>query len=96
MVGPSSTPSKSKGKQLAVSLEESDADRSPSLSDILSEPEGVYRHNQTHTGAIALVDYNLLPRGVEVNDENSAIIEFQSSNSGTGTTASAYMARTTK
>jgi len=42
MVGPSLTPSKSKGKQLAVSSEESDVDRSPDLKDILIEPEGVY------------------------------------------------------
>ena len=38
MVGPSFTPSKSNGKQLAVGSEESDADRSPSLKDVLVEP----------------------------------------------------------
>ena len=42
MVGPSSTPSKSKEKQLAVSLEESEVIRSLGLKDILIEPEGVY------------------------------------------------------
>jgi len=44
MVGPRFTPSKSKGKQLAISSEESDDDWSPGLKDALAEPEGVYRH----------------------------------------------------
>ena len=91
MVGPSFTPSKSKGKQLAVSSEESDADRSPGLKDVLIESEGVYRHTRTRTGGIAPVDHNLLARGIEVSDEHSAIIKSQSSNSSSGTTAFAYM-----
>ena len=75
IVGSSSTPSKSKGKQPVVSSEESDVDQSPYLKDILIEPEGIYWHTQTRTGAIAPVDYSLLARGIEVNDEHSAIIE---------------------
>jgi len=76
MMGPSFTPSKSKGKQLAVSSEESDADQSPDLKDVLIEPEGVYYHTRTRTGTIAPVDYSLLARRIELNDENSAIIKF--------------------
>ena len=49
MVGPSSTPNKSKGKQLAVSSEESNVDRSPRLKDALVELEGVYRCTWTRT-----------------------------------------------
>ena len=75
MVGQSFTPSKSKGKQLVVSSEESDANRSPGLKDILVEPEEVYRHIQTRMGAIALVNYSLLSREIEVNDKYSAIVE---------------------
>ena len=41
-MGSGSITSKSKGKQLAVSSDESNADRSPSLKDVLIEPEGVY------------------------------------------------------
>jgi len=47
-------------------------------------------------GTIALIDYSLLARGIEVNDEHSAIIESQSSNSTSEITAFAYMARTPK
>ena len=43
IVGLSFTPNKFKEKQLAVSSEESDVDRSPGLKDILVEPEGFYR-----------------------------------------------------
>ena len=77
MVGPSSTPSKSKGKQLVVSSKELDADRSPGLKDALAEPEGVYRHTRTCTKIIAPVDYSPLARRIEVNDEHSTIIESQ-------------------
>ena len=42
MVGSCSIPIKFIEKQLAVSSEESDADRSPGLKDVLIEPEGVY------------------------------------------------------
>jgi len=41
MVGSSFTPSKSKRKQLAVSSEESDADRSTGLKDVIVKPEEV-------------------------------------------------------
>ena len=62
--------SKSRGKQPAVSSDESD-----------TEPEGVYRHTCTRTGAILPIDYNALARGIEVNDSHSAIAESQASNS---------------
>ena len=94
MVGLSFTPSKSKGKQLVVSSEELDVDRSPDLKDVLVEPEGVYRHTRTRTGTIAPVDYSLLARGTEVNDEHSAIIESRSLNSSSETIAFAYMVGT--
>jgi len=64
MVGASTTPSKSKGKQLALSSEESNAERSPGLKEILIEPEGIYRHTWIQTGIIASVNYNLLARGI--------------------------------
>ena len=47
---------------------------------------------RTRTGAITPVDYNLLAKGIEVNDEHSTVVESQSSNSSLGTTAIAYMA----
>ena len=50
VVGPSITPSKTKGKQPIVSSDESD-----------TEPEGVYWHTRTRTGVRAPVDYNALP-----------------------------------
>ena len=43
MVGPSTTPSKSKGKQLDVDSEESDTELSPGLKNIVIEPKGNYR-----------------------------------------------------
>jgi len=92
MVGPSFTPKKSKGKQLAVSSEESDIDRSSGLKDILVEPEGVYQYTRTRTGTIAPVDYSLLAREIEVNDD--AIVESQSSNSSSEITTFSYMADT--
>ena len=49
MVGPSTMPNKTKGKQPIVSFDESD-----------TESEEVYRHTRPQTGAIALVDYNAL------------------------------------
>ena len=94
MMGPSFTPSKSKRKQLVVNSKESDADRSLGLKDTLAEPEGVYRHTQTRMGTIAPVDYSLLVRGIEVNDEHSAIIESRSSNSSSKTISFAYMVGT--
>jgi len=42
MVGPSTTPSNSKGKQLAYSFDESDTEHSSGLKEILIKPEGLY------------------------------------------------------
>ena len=95
MVGPSTTPSKSKRKQLALNSE-SDAERSSGLKEILIEPEGTYQRTRIQTRAITLVDYNLLERGIEVNDEHSAIVESHSSNSQEETQVFAYMANTPK
>ena len=53
-----------------------------------------YRHTQTRTGTIFLVDYSLLARGIEVNDEHSAIVESQPSNSSSEIIAFAYTAGT--
>ena len=64
MVGPSTTLSISKRKQLIVSSDESDP-----------EPEGVYWHTRTRTGVIALVDYSTLAWGVEVSESHSTIAE---------------------
>ena len=75
--------SKSKGKQPAVSSNESD-----------TEPEGVYRHTRTQTGAVAPIDYNALARGIEVNDSHSAIAESQASNSSMEKEAFIYMTGT--
>jgi len=94
MVAPCSTSSKSKGKQPAVSSEESNADRSPDLKDVLVKPEGVYRHTRTRMGTISPVGYSLLAREIEVNDKHSIIVKSQSSNSSSETTAFAYMAGT--
>jgi len=75
IVGPSTTTSKSKGKQLSVDFEESDVERSPDLKTILIKSEWIYRHTQIRTGMIAPVDYKLLAWGIEVNDEHSVVIE---------------------
>jgi len=83
MTGSSTTPSKSREKQLAVSSDESD-----------DEPEGVYRHTRTRTGVVAPVDYNALARGIEVSESHSAISESQASNSSTEKEAFVYMANT--
>ena len=64
MVGPGSTPSKSRRKQPIVSSDESD-----------TEPEGVYWYTRTWTGAVAPVDYSALARGIEVNESHSAVAE---------------------
>ena len=77
-----------------MNSEESDAERCPSLKNILVEPEGIYQHTQICTGMITQVDYNLLARGIEVNNKHSAIIESQSSNSYVWMKAFAYMAST--
>jgi len=60
IAGPSTTPSKSKRKQLAFSSEESDTKRSSGLKDILIEPEKIYQHTRTRTGAVVPIDYNSL------------------------------------
>ena len=49
MVGPSTTPSRAKGKQPLVKSDQSDA-----------EPEGVYQYTRTQTGTIAPVNYSEL------------------------------------
>jgi len=94
MVGPSATPSKSKGKQLALSSEESDTKCSSSLKEILIKPERIYRRTRIRTGVIALIDYNLLARGINANDEHSTVTESHSSNSYIEIEAFAYMANT--
>jgi len=68
MVGPNTTPSRIKGKQLIVSYDESN-----------TEPKGVYRHTRTRTGVIALVDYSALARGIEVSESYFAIAESRAS-----------------
>ena len=70
MVGPSTIPSKTKGKQPIVRSDESD-----------TELEGVYQHTRTRTGVIAPVDYSALTRGIKVSESHSAIAESQASNS---------------
>ena len=94
MVGPSITPSKSKGKQLALSSEDSDAECSSGLKEILIKAEGIYQCTRIRTGTISPVDYNALARGIEVSDEHSAIAKSQSSNSYMEKKAFAYMAET--
>jgi len=64
MAGPSTTPSKSKEKQLAVSSDESN-----------TKPEGVYRHTRTRNGAVSSVDYSALARGIEVSESHPTITE---------------------
>ena len=39
------------------------------------EPEGVYWHIRTRTGAVALINYSALARGIEVNESHSVIAE---------------------
>ena len=46
MVGPSVMLSKSKERQLTLSSEESDTERSSSLKEILTEPEGKYQRTR--------------------------------------------------
>ena len=75
MVGLSVTPSKLKGKQLALSSEELEAEYSLSLKEILIKLERIYTHTQIRIGAIAPTDYNLLAKEIEANDEQCAIVE---------------------
>ena len=44
-------------------------------------PEAIYQHTQIQIGAIALIDYNLLVKRIEVNDELSVKAESYSPNS---------------
>ena len=76
IVGPSTTLSKSKGKQLAINFEESNVELSSDLKEILIEPEGIYQYTQIRTGIIDSVDYNALARGAEASDEHSAIAKL--------------------
>ena len=75
--------SRSRGKQPAVSSDESDA-----------APEGVYRHTHTRIGMVGPVDYSALAWGIEVNESHSAIAEPQASNSFIEKEAFAYMTNT--
>ena len=68
IVGSSTTPNRTKGKQQIVSSYEFD-----------TEPEGVYWHTRTRTGTIAPVDYSALDRGIEISEVHSAIAESQAS-----------------
>ena len=56
--------SRNREKQPAVSSDDSD-----------TEPEEVYRHTRTRTGAVAPVDHNTLARGIEISESHSAIAE---------------------
>jgi len=60
---------KSRKKQLAVSSNESD-----------TEPEGVYRHTRTRTGAVTTIDDSALAQDIEVRESHSAIAKSQASN----------------
>jgi len=53
IVGPSTIPSKSKGKQLVLSSEKSDTGRSSGLKELLIEPERIYWRTRIWTRAIA-------------------------------------------
>ena len=77
--------SKNRGKQPAVSSDESD-----------TEPEEVYRHTRTQTGAVAPINYSALVRGIEVSESHSTIVESQASNSSIEKEAFAYMTNTPK
>ena len=81
MVGPSTTQSKSKRRQLAISSEESNFEPSSGLKEILIKPKGIYQYTRIQTGTIALVNYNALARRIEVNNEHSTITESQLTNS---------------
>ena len=91
MVGASNIPSKSKEKYLAFSSKESDTERSSGLKEILIEPEGIYRRTRIRTGTITPIDYNLLVRGIEADDEHSTIVGSHSSNSYKEKEAFTYM-----
>jgi len=75
MVGPSTSPSKSNGKQPIVSSDEFDNEPS-SLRELLTEPEGVYQHTRNRTGTITPINYSALVWGIEVREAHSAIAKF--------------------
>ena len=81
---------------MAFSSKESNTERSSDLKEILTEHEGIYRRTWIQTGAITVIDYNLQARGIEANDEHSAIVESHSSNSFVEMEAFAYITNTTK
>ena len=83
MVGLSTTPSKTKGKQPIVSSDESD-----------TEPEEVYQHTRTRTSTVTPINYSALARGIEVSESHSAVAESQASNSSIEKEAFAYMTNT--
>jgi len=85
MAGPSTTLSRSREKQSAVSSDEFD-----------NEPKGVYRHTRTRAGIVAPVDYNALAQGIEVRESHSAIAESHASNSSIEKEAFVYMANTSE
>ena len=59
MVGPSTTPSRTKEKQQIFSFGKSD-----------TEPEGVYRHTRTRNGVVASVDYSAQAQGIKVKESH--------------------------
>ena len=92
MVGPSSSPSMSKGKQLAVSSEESDVDRSSGLKGILLNLRGGLPTQSNLHGNNCPGRLQSIGQGVKVNDEHSAIIESQFLYSNSKTTILTSMA----
>jgi len=83
MVGPSTTPNRTKGKQPIVSSDKSD-----------TELEGEYQHTHTQTSTIAPVDYSALIWGIEVSKTHSVIAESQAANFSIEKEAFAYMTGT--
>jgi len=93
MVGPSTSPSKSKRKQQIVSSDESDNEPS-GLKELLTESEAVYQHTHTRTDTIAPVNYSALTWSIEVREAHSAIAKSQASNSSMEKEAFAYVTGT--
>ena len=94
MVGPCTTPSKSKGKKPVICSSKSDDEPSSNLKEILRESEGKYQHTHIRTGTITPINYSALVRGIDVNKAHPAITESQASNSSTEKEAFTYMAGT--
>jgi len=61
------------------------------LKEIVIEPKGIYQRARIRTGAIFPIDYNSLARGIETDDEQSAIVGSYSSNSYRDTKTFTYM-----